>query len=402
MRVCFVTSSFIRSAGDHYARFVYEQAKCLLTAENDVAVIVVAPHAPGLALRERIDGLEIWRARYFWPSSWQRLAYQHEGLFQTVRSSWLAALQLPCLLMAMLIKLWLASRGARVLHAQWVPTAAIALIVGWLRGIPVVVSVRGADLNTALRSAVGRWLTRFIIDRASQVLTVSDEFKDVLASEIRCRKPLAALYNGVDITQFRPRPKAMCRREVGLPEDGPIALYVGGLIHRKGVDVLLRALASDTGFQEQGLSLFLAGEGPQLSSLRAQASAMELEIRVNFVGKVSKNQMHLWMGAADMLVLPSYSEGRPNVVLEAMACGTPVIATAVNGTREVVTDEDDGLLFEPGDAVGLARCMTRLLVEPELAERLSANGPEKIRRLGLSWQAHGRRLMGIYHDILDN
>lgn len=399
MNVCFITTSFIRSADDHYARFVYEQAKSLRSANPSTSVVIVAPHAPGLATREIIEGLEIRRARYFWPTSLQRLAYQHEGLFATLRSSPLAALQLPLFLVTMLARLWSASRQAQIIHAQWVPTAVIALVVGWLRHLPVVVSVRGADLNTARQSRVGHLLTRAIIGRVSYVVTVSDEFRDLLVRDLACTTPLAALYNGVDTEQFRPRDRTACRRELGLPEDHAIALYVGSLIERKGVKVLLQALAHPT-MSGCPVDLYLAGEGPQLDALMALASENNLTDRVHFLGRVSKNLVHLWMGAADVLVLPSYGEGRPNVVLEALATGTPVVATAVNGTMELIGDGEDGLLFTPGDAAGLAACLSRLLVHPDLAAKLSARGPKKISSLGLTWPTHGRQLLSIYHQIL--
>ena len=399
MKVCFVTTSFIRSRDDHYARFVYEQAKCLVTAEAATAVVIVAPHAAGLAPRECVDGLEIRRARYFWPLVSQRLAYQHEGLFETVRRSWAAIAQVPFFLSSMLIKLWGASRGARIIHAQWVPTAALAVVVGRLRRVPVVVSVRGADLNTAQKSALGRRLTRLVIDRVDHVVTVSDEFKEMLLAEIGCRKPVSALYNGVDTAQFRPRSKSSSRSALGLLQNGKVALYVGGLIRRKGVDVLVEALASQSKLRSE-LTLYLVGDGPQRAALQDLVSARDLDSNVRFVGSVSKDKMHWWMNAADMLILPSHSEGRPNVVLEALASGTPVIATAVNGTSEVIVDGDDGLLFPAGDVAQLASCITRLLTEPSLSAKLSARGPRRIQCLGLTWPAHGQRLMTIYRNLL--
>jgi len=399
VKVCFVTTSFVRSASDHYARFIYEQAKSLRTADPGVSVVVVAPHAPGLASRETIDGLEVRRVRYFWPTRLQRLAYQHEGLFETLRSSGLALIQLPCLLLALTFGLFRAARGATIIHAQWIPTAAIASIVGMLRGISVVVSVRGADINIARKSRSGRWLTRAVIDRVSCVVTVSDEFRGLLLAELACRKPVVALYNGVDTSQFHPRDRSACRRELGLPEAAPIVLYVGSLIERKGVGCLIEALAR--GVSERRVEAYLAGEGPQRAGLEELARHGKARDRVHFVGGIAKDRVHLWMGAADVLVLPSYSEGRPNVVLEALASGTPVVASSVNGTTELIRDGEDGLLFRPGDVAGLRACIARVLAERELATTFAAGGPQRVASLGLSWSNHGRRLLEIYREAMD-
>jgi glycosyltransferase involved in cell wall biosynthesis len=371
----------------------------LLKAEADVSVVIVAPHAPGLARREMLDGLEIRRVRYFWPARLQRVAYQHEGLFETMRRSPLALFQLPCLLLALTIGLFRAARGASVIHAQWVPTAAIAAVVGLLRGISVVVSVRGADLNTARKSHFGRAFTRAVLNRVNQVVTVSDEFRELLVSEIRCSKPVTALYNGVDMAQFHPRARSACRRELGLPLGAPIVLYVGGLIPRKGVACLIEALAR--GFSIGPVELYLAGEGAQRRNLEALAQGGQTRGRTHFVGSVARDRIHLWMGAADVLVLPSYSEGRPNVVLEAMASGTPVVASSVNGTTEIIRDGEDGLLFLPGDVAGLRACIARVLTEPGLREQFALGGPRRIATLGLGWTEHGRQLLAIYRKAMD-
>jgi glycosyltransferase involved in cell wall biosynthesis len=242
-------------------------------------------------------------------------------------------------------------------------------------------------------------LIRAIIERVSHIVTVSDEFRDLLVLDTGCRKPVHALYNGVDTTQFRPRDKHACRRELGLPTDRAIFLYVGGLIERKGVNILLHALARHNQSNRR-VELYLAGEGPQQNALRTLASSEGISDRVHFLGKVPTNLVHLWMGAADVLVLPSYSEGRPNVVLEAMASGTPVVATAVNGTAEVISAGVNGLLFEPGDVAGLAASLEKLLLEPDLAASLSARGIEKVAALGLTWTAHGNRLLSIYNAAI--
>jgi len=399
VKVCFVTTSFVRSAEDHYARFVYEQAKSLRAAEPDTEVVVVVPHAPGLAMKEVIGGQQIRRAQYFWPARWQLLSYRYEGWLETFGISPLAALQGPMLLLALLIKLWRESKDAQVIHAQWLPSAAIAVIVGRLRNLPVVISVRGVDMNSAKKSRLLRAVTRSILKRASYIVPVSNEFRDMLHSEIGCGRPITPLYNGVDTEQFRPRDRATCRRALGLPEDQPMILFVGGMIKRKGVDILLKALRHGA-MADHRAQLYLAGEGPKLAALKVLATAEGLADRTHFLGKVSRDQVHLWMGAADMLVLPSYSEGRPNVVLEGMASGIPVVATAVNGTVELISDGADGLLFQPGDVAGLAAQLDSLLRQPDLAATLAARATERIRELGLTWTAHGRQLLSIYREVV--
>lgn len=400
MKVCFVTTSFVRSANDHYARFVYEQAKSLRTAEADTEVVVVVPHAPGLAMNEDIGGHEIRRAPYFWPFSLQLNSYRYEGWLETFAVSPLAALQGPMLLLALLFRLWGASRGAQVIHAQWLPSAAIAALVGWLRGIPVVVSVRGVDVNSARKSRLLRAVTRTILRRAAHIVPVSDEFRDALRHEFGCKRPMTALYNGVDTEQFHPRDKLACRRTLGLPEDQKMILFVGSMIKRKGIDTLLKAL-SHHAVADRSVQLVLAGEGPRMDEMKALAAAEGLADRVRFLGKVGRDEVHLWMSAADMLVLPSHSEGRPNVVLEGMASGLPVVATGVNGTVELISDGKDGLLFEPGDVAGLAARLDRVLRQPELARDLAGRAVEKIRELGLTWIEHGRRLTSIYRDVIE-
>lgn len=397
MKICFVTTSYIRSASDHYARFVHEQAKSLLDADADASVIVVAPMAPGLPRDESVDGVRILRATYFWPTQFQSLAYQHEGLFATVRRSGLAALQLPVLLCALAARLWSAARGADVIHAQWLPTSVVAIAVGSARRIPVVASVRGADLNSG-DSRIGRAFLGALLRRLDAVVTVSDEFKQRLERDFSGCRIVRAIHNGVDGEQFKPRSIDTCRVSIGLDPQSTVVLYVGGLIERKDVGTLLRSMV-EVAAGTRPAELYLAGEGPQEHSLRTLARNLGLADRVHFLGAVSRDSIHLWMGAADVLVLPSLGEGRPNVVIEALACGTPVVATDINGTRELVSGVDDGLLFRPGDASGLAHCLNRVLNDAVLARRLAEGGPRRIEELGLTWRAHGRKLMDLYRLV---
>ncbi len=397
MKVCFVTTSFIRGPRDYYSRFVFEQARSILAADARAEVTVVAPHAEGLARRETIDGIEIRRFRYFWPARMQRLAYRNEGLFSTLRTSFLAKLNLPCFLGSMLWSLWRASKHADVIHAQWLPTALVARVVGRLRRIPVVASIRGADINTMSNSRLGRRLACSILRRVDHVITVSDEFCQRL-HDIPCVTPIEAVYNGIDDAQFKPCSQADSKRTLGLAEDQRHILYLGGLIQRKRVDTLLQAF-SGVLRRHENVRLCIAGEGPSEQELKQLAGRLEIAGRVSFVGAVPRDQSHLWLAAAEMLVLPSESEGRPNVVLEAMACQRPVIATDVNGTVELIEHGVNGLLFEPGDHDQLTSLMLRVLKDSVGAKGMAARGAQFIEQRGLTWNSHGKKLRQIYKQV---
>ena len=399
MKVCFVTSSFIRHSQDGYARFVYEQAKSLLRTRRNYEVVVVAPHAPGLARCEVIDGLNIHRFRYFLPTSLQRLAYRHEGLFNTLKSSRLALVQLPFFLLSMLFVLWRQSRGASIIHAQWIPTALAAIPVGRIRGIPVCVSARGADVNTCRLSRLGDRLSRFVLNHVDSVLTVSAEFQQALQA-LKIKAQVHAVYNGVDTKLFHPRDAGLCKRQLDIPPEFRLILYVGGLIPRKGISTLFKAFARVKSRLPSESRLCLAGEGPLQSALEKEAFRLGIAEQVMFVGRINRNEVSLWMSASEILVLPSESEGRPNVVLEAMGAGIPVIATAVNGTVEIIRSGCNGLLFRPGDDATLAEHLNNLFQHSDKARALVAEGHATLERESLSWESHGQQIDEIYIKLI--
>lgn len=397
MHVCFVTTSFVRGPRDYYSRFVFEQARSLLAVDDAARVTVVAPHTSGAAVRETIAGVDVRRFRYAWPDSLQRLAYRNEGLFSTLRSSFVAKLNLPPFLASMFWSLYRASHGADVIHAQWLPTAFVARAVGRLRRLPVVVSLRGADVNALRGSRFGRRLAVAALCRVDHAVTVSDEFQREL-SELGVDTPIETVPNGVDLEQFQPGSREDARRVLDLPADVPLLLYIGGLIARKRIDTLIEAFAR-VRTTHPNVRLLLVGEGPSEAELRSAARTRRCAEAVTFVGPVPRDRTHLWMNAADLFVLPSESEGRPNVVLEAFACRRPVIATRVNGTVELLDHETHGLLFDPDDVSTLASSIRRLLDDPNLAARLAANAHRSLAERDLTWRAHGERLLRIYERV---
>lgn len=248
-------------------------------------------------------------------------------------------------------------------HFAWPDGVAAARLADDLsaalgRRVPLVVTARGTDLNLSARAPrVAREL-RAGLARADHVLCVAEALRrEVLALGVPGDK-VSTLRNGVDGRRFTPGDRAAARLATGLPAGRAVLLCVGHLVHRKGQHLLLEALAKSHAPGARPL-LVLVGQGPDGEALRAQAARLGLSDSVQFAGAVHPQRLPDWYRAADALVLPSLREGWPNVVLEALACGTPVLATEVWGTPEILTGCRAGLLV-PATVDGLARGLAEL------------------------------------------
>ncbi len=172
---------------------------------------------------------------------------------------------------------------------------------------------------------------------------------------------------------------------------------MGKLVPRKGVDTLIEAMGI-LGRRRGGAPLLMAaGVGELREGLEARARELGVGDRVRFVGKVPHDDLGWWMSAGDVFVLPSLSEGLPTVVCEAMNCGLPVVATAVDGTPEIVRDGETGILIPTGDPEALAAALARILDDPEVAARMSA-AALRIGQAEYTWAANARRMTGIYEE----
>jgi glycosyltransferase involved in cell wall biosynthesis len=201
---------------------------------------------------------------------------------------------------------------------------------------------------------------------------------------------LHVLRNGVDLQRFRPEDKATARRHLGLPADGIWLLSVGHLIERKGHDIVIQALA----LLPQA-RLALVGAGPQEATLRSLAQHLGVADRVRFVGLVPNEDLRWWYSAADVLALCSDREGWANVLLESMACGTPVVASDIWGTPEVVAAPEAGELMPQRTAQGVCAAYHRLLARrpDRAATRRYAEG--------FSWQATTQGQLQLFRQILE-
>ena len=245
-------------------------------------------------------------------------------------------------------RLMAAGVGFDAIDAHYLyPDGVAAVWLGRAVGRPVVLTARGTDVNLIPRYAIPRRLIRGAIGGAAALVAVSAALAEALVALGAPAGKVTVLRNGVDTALFRPpADREAARAALGLA--GPTAISVGHLIERKGHDLAIAALATLPEW-----SLLIVGEGPERARLAALAARPEVTGRVRLLGARPHADLPALYGAADALVLASSREGWANVLLESMACGTPVVASDIWGNPEVVRAPAAGRIV-PRSAAGVA------------------------------------------------
>lgn len=247
-------------------------------------------------------------------------------------------------------------------HYYYPDGVAVSFIAKAL-GKPFVVTARGTDLNLIPEYDKPRKLILETAERASASIGVCKALMDRLAELGADPAKLHTLRNGVDLDRFKPIDRKGARQQLGLPEDQRIFISVGHLVERKGHHIAIEAMAK----LSESL-LLIAGAGPELGRLQQLAAQLGVSDRVRFLGQIANDQLSAWYSAADVLLLCSSREGWANVLLESMACGTPVVATNIWGTPEVVSSPTAGRLMADRSASALCESVRALFANYPVAQ----------------------------------
>ncbi len=249
-------------------------------------------------------------------------------------------------------------------HYAFPDGAAATLLADHFR-VPVAVTVRGGDLDMLPRFRLRRHAITRTLRRADRIFAVSEHLAARAVALGAAPRSVMVVPNGVDPATFSYGDAHAARRTLGVADDQPVVICVGNLLAEKGQHVLIEAIAEmETRADEP--HLVLIGSDP--SPMRAYRRRLERLIasrglgdRIRLLGSVDQETLGHWYRAADLLVHPSFREGSPNVVREALACGTPVVASRVGGVPELIASDALGLLVEPGDVDGLVRALRAAL-----------------------------------------
>lgn len=360
-----------------------------LVAQENIAVTVIAP-VPWFPFKTRLfgkysrmarandtevrEGITIYHPRYF--------ILPKIGMNLTPSFMYWAALSCFRRLLAKGKKIDLID--AHYLYPDGVAAGRIASRLD----IPLILTARGSDVTEIAKLKQPKKMIIQAIDKAFHVITVSNNLRRDLVEMGVDGAKISTLRNGVDLVKFSPSSSSEVSRRWG---PGPVLLFSGWLIDRKRVDLFLEVAALIP-----GLTAVVVGDGPLKSGLQAMAKTLGIEKRVIFHGQVSPEEMPDIYRAADVLLLPSDREGWANVLLESMACGTPVVTRAIGGAPDFITDRAAGIVVDSAKPEDLSEAVLDLIENPPGQTNTRAFAEN------FDWRSTSKGQMKIFEAAIEN
>lgn len=396
LRVLTLTNMYPNSLNPGLGIFVHNQTKYLLKTNCKFNVICPIPYVPKIKKfkhnknsyacipqNDTLDTIPVHYPRYIRPpGKWFHglsCYTQYWGLKETVN---------------LLIKKF----KPHILHAHNATAAGyVGLILKRKYNLPLICSLRGSDIN--IYPHYGRfslWLTKKLILEADQLLSTSNALKEAANIIAKPKSEIRVVYNGCDMENFayNEEYRIKIRKKIGISEREKTLIFVGSIAKTKGIFELVTAFLRLSS-RYSNLKLIFIGNGPDCLTLNNIRLSRNLTKKILVVGALPHTEIYKYLSAADYFVLPTYNEGLPNVVLEAMACGLPVVATRVGGIPEIVT-EDTGVLVPPKNIDKLEKGIENMILRKWRHNIIRKN----IERF--NWESNAKTTKKIYDEISKN
>ena len=341
MRILTFTTLFPNSLAPDFGVFLLQRVSHLAKrGGNDVEVVAPLPYAPGFLRRtsrgyvsavpktETIAGLRLHHPRY---ALFPGISMPIHGLL----------IYAGCL---NLVRSLHQQQPFDCIDSHYVfPDGLAAVLLGRSLRLPVMLTARGSDIHTFPNFTTIRPQICWTLRNATRLAAVSASLAQIMLElEPSISRP-EVIGNGVDTTRFYPEDRLLARTKIGVDPNTKLIVSVAALKPVKGVDLLVRAASLLKKSTPQCSFLFI-GKGPELATLQRLASQLDCADICKFVGPIANDKLRDLYNAADVTCLPSRNEGWPNVILESLACGTPVVATRVGAVPEILSDSGSGIL----------------------------------------------------------
>jgi teichuronic acid biosynthesis glycosyltransferase TuaC len=283
-----------------------------------------------------------------------------------------------------------------LINAHWIfPDGVAAAWAARRLGKPVVLTALGCDINFYPSLHFRKGIIKQALRKSDAVTVKGNSLKEKALKLQIPNEKIHVIPNGIDLLHFRIMDRIAVRRELNIRGKGPFLLTVGSLDEVKGNRFLLEALRSMVSHTENPPHLIMVGEGPLKQALSDQAKSYGLADRITFPGKRPHHEIPLWMNAADLFCLPSIREGRPNVLIEALACGTPAVASHVGSVPEIIHD-GNGRMARAGDSASfrfqILYCLNQRWDREAIRQSVS----------GFTWDDCAALYMKLFRRILQN
>ena len=391
MKVLLISNIFPNSAEKERGVFTYGIAMAL-KARCRLEVAAPLPWVPAplrkknqgkyihaqVPYKEEIGGLKVYHPRYaVIPGV---LGFMHS-----------AFMFLPIL---RLIKRLERKEHIDLINAHWIfPDGVAAVWAARKLGKPVVLTALGCDINHYPSLLFRKGLIKGALRKTDAVTVKGNSLREKVRGLHVPDEKIHVIPNGIDLQHFRIMDKAAARRQLNIRGDGPFLLTVGSLDEVKGSRYLLEALSRMPHELKPPPHLLMVGDGPLKQSLLSQARDFGIAQQISFFGRRPHHEIPIWMNAADLFCLPSIREGRPNALMEALACGTPAVASRVGSVPEIIHDEN-GRMAGAGDSESLRRqilgCLDRSWDREAVRKSVS----------GFTWDQCAALYMGTFQQVL--
>jgi len=390
VRVLHVTTSFPRGPKDFSGAFVYR----LIRAQTKLRIVchVLCPFSGNLE-EDWPKDFKVYRFKYTSDPS-NSLTGIAGGIPTALKMRPSLYLQVPNFLFKLGQHVVRLSKDVDIIHAHWSICGAICGITKKFHNLPIVTTLRGSDIHRAKSSSLYNLLHKICVKNSSALVGVSKSLLDELIDlDPRCQDKAFFIPNGVD-QEFYNIP-LLKRIEY------PIRfLFIGSLIELKQVDLLISALSLIKEDRHKWL-LSIAGDGPMRSSLERLCMKLGVEESCVFLGNIAPSDIPNLIGRHHVLVLPSKREGRPNVVIEAMACARLVITSDIKACRELIIHKKNGLLFKAGSPDGLYKILKEVIENPHIISSLGESARDWMIKKDLTWPNCAKRYIELYREILE-
>jgi len=385
MKILVLTDIFPGKERPASGTYIYELSHAL-SYKNQIVVIspklwnpiMRKSHKTQDNYHDYINGIKVYRPKLFILPKGDRLVFRAIVYF---------------LISSLLIRKLRKQFCFDLIHAHMAgPAGFAAILLGIIFRKPVIVTAHGSDIHSFPKHFFLKHMVVFTLKRATQIVAVSQSLKDSMLKMIRLRREIFVIRNGANHEVFFPTDKTIARKQINLPHNKKIILFIGNLLPVKGIDLLLHAFANVS--KKVSTKRIIIGKGESACELKDLTNELPIDTHVSFIGIKKHNEIPLWLNACDVFCLPSRNEGFPTVIVEALACGRPVVATRVGGIPDAVTNDTLGILVEPNNTEDLALALSKALEKKWDYQSIAEYGKR------FSWDTIAEEYTELYKNVI--